>query len=1230
MPDGMGTLYPDPELAFVIRDQTFRQAAQYACAYVKGTVHLWPKQWDVRWGIKVQGRERLPATLMGDSAGAALALGLAKLAGTMTKGGKRTERLHALELERVALTAVLDPAGRLRAVGGLWEKLLAAAQEAGELGLLRTVVVAKEQRGVPEQMEQPDAFPLRIIRIATLDDAVKKLYEEHGPRAFVRRYEQQQRATMEILDRVVPIEKYYRTLPLLRAVPQERLLRASHSPRTEAPELRLHTGDIVRWEEELSHERITYERHTVEKVLSDFRKVMATAGSKVPRFIVLGPPGSGKTTLAKYLAWRAAQGSLHVRGQQLVPVYVQLRAWEAWAIRSKYPNADLPEYLTKWYKIPRAPSAEQWQQWFRRGEVLLLLDGLDEITAHPSFLATLKTTLTTFTMCPTVLTCRTVSFEQHKALCPDMPVFTLAGLEKAQRDAYIHNFPAAYPERFHPYALIEQLDRTPQLHPLATNPLLLSILCYVVDDVEGVTLPATRGELYEKAVEKLLTRPQRVKVRYPGHEPDIDEKKAILERTALALFVKGGRSLTFTSRELGQELKKALRAEGYDRDPAPWANALRVDLTHNSGILRGSTKHGYFFLHLTVQEFLVAAALARVANEQGWEADIAVTGKQSRVSHLVDCKGWDPRWQEVIVLMAGQLQDPRPLLNLLADENTDDVFRHRLTLAVACLPALKATAHHALSTLMDHLTTCAFSLWWQHQVRYTEAAVPHLTRTLPALGEVQRQLVGAPLLEGLCQRLHEGNKRTRLCAAQALGLMGSAVAHHPGVLSALLYGVLHDKDERVRRSAAQALGQIGGAAAQHPEVLPALLDALGNPGAGGRVEAAQALGLMGWTAMQHAEVLPALLAALRDGDKRVRGEATLALGQIGAVAQHSEVLPVLLDALRGVDKDIRMYAVQALGQMGDTAVQHAEVLPALLAALRDEDERVRGEAAKALGRMRSDTVQHAEVLPALLAALRDGHQEVRDEAALALGQTAETAMQYPEVLPALLEGLRDTDEEIRAAAVFALALMGDAVPYHAEVLLALLNIVQCDPDEFTREGAEWALGQLGEIAMQHPEVLPALLEGLDSTDAFVRRHAAQALGQFEEAVTYHAQHPEVLSALLHVVLHDTDEAVRRQAAVALGRIGGTAAHHKEVLLMLLNILLHSTEIFLLWDAVCVLGGLGEAAVQHPEMFSTLLRALRRAKGYVREGVAHVLGWLMAQGVRIFAEGRGRWAWRHIG
>ena len=75
--DGSGLCYPAPNLAFVRRDPTFREAERDACTYVKDA-GLWKPDQDVRW--RVERRDGQPiTTLTGSSMGFAFALGLAKL-----------------------------------------------------------------------------------------------------------------------------------------------------------------------------------------------------------------------------------------------------------------------------------------------------------------------------------------------------------------------------------------------------------------------------------------------------------------------------------------------------------------------------------------------------------------------------------------------------------------------------------------------------------------------------------------------------------------------------------------------------------------------------------------------------------------------------------------------------------------------------------------------------------------------------------------------------------------------------------------------------------------------------------------------------------------------------------------------------------------------------------------------------------------------------------------------
>ena len=330
------------------------QAAEaQALACVAGTLRWWPaaERADVRWRLGRSDGEPL-LRLQGGSAGAALALAVAKLC------APPGERLAALDLAQVAVTATIDEAGNLGAVAGLWEKLQAAALQAANLSLLRRVVVADQQAGVPPELLRPNAVPLRVIRAATLAQAVGEIYEEHGPRFAVREHERQACADLDILGRPAPIAAHYQALPLLREVPARAPARevrgGERRPDAKDGEEKsaLRLVDILRWEEEQGAEAVRYETVTaqVEPLFADFHAVVKDAKTAVPRFVVLGPPGSGKSTLAQYLTWHAADGALRAAGRPVLPARVRLREWEAWAVKSSAPETSLPEYLAAVYQ----------------------------------------------------------------------------------------------------------------------------------------------------------------------------------------------------------------------------------------------------------------------------------------------------------------------------------------------------------------------------------------------------------------------------------------------------------------------------------------------------------------------------------------------------------------------------------------------------------------------------------------------------------------------------------------------------------------------------------------------------------------------------------------------------------------------------------------------------------------------------------------------------------------
>ncbi|HZU70780.1 MAG TPA: HEAT repeat domain-containing protein [Ktedonobacteraceae bacterium] len=231
------------------------------------------------------------------------------------------------------------------------------------------------------------------------------------------------------------------------------------------------------------------------------------------------------------------------------------------------------------------------------------------------------------------------------------------------------------------------------------------------------------------------------------------------------------------------------------------------------------------------------------------------------------------------------------------------------------------------------------------------------------------------------------------------------------------------------------------------------------------------------------------------------------------------------------DPTIRIKAEAALLKLRETAI------PILLGALKDQDKQIRINAATALALFRDKATT-----PGLLTALiEDSKVEVRREAAKALkgigdrtavislfralhdvdGEVRITVIETlgntgdVKVIPNLLEVLSDLDEEVRNAVSDVLIKFGK------KAVSGLLEVLHSKP--FAKARAAKVLGIIGD-----PTAVPELLTALDNQgDKVLRREAAVALGRIGG--------DEAISGLLGA-LHDQESFVRQAAATALGRI----------------------------------------------------------------------------------------------
>jgi hypothetical protein len=202
--------------------------------------------------------------------------------------------------------------------------------------------------------------------------------------------------------------------------------------------------------------------------------------------LILGEPGSGKTItllqLARDLIARAEQEL-----DRRIPVVLNLSSWAA----EKQTIAKwIVEELNSKYQVNRKIG----QQWVEKQELLLLLDGLDEIrdlekrnacvTALNAFQQEQATEM--------VVCCRVKDYEQLGALLKLQSALVLQPLTKAQIQSYLDCLQSNLTVL--KTLLIEDMT----LQELAQSPLLLNIMVLAYQGIEIVDIPVSTIALNRK------------------------------------------------------------------------------------------------------------------------------------------------------------------------------------------------------------------------------------------------------------------------------------------------------------------------------------------------------------------------------------------------------------------------------------------------------------------------------------------------------------------------------------------------------------------------------------------------------------------------------------------------------------------------------------------------------------------------------------------------------------
>jgi predicted NACHT family NTPase len=932
-------------------------------------------------------------------------------------------------------------------------------------------------------------------------------------------------------------------LPQVHEIPKDHQRRLRESNQLEA-EMSL---------EELERFKQAYYQQSIRPILETIHESITNNYYTV----VLGDPGSGKSTFLQYIALDWAELPVKELALKPLPLLIELRTY----IRNRDAQ-QCKDFLGFFHQSSGAIchlNQHELHERLKAGKAIVMFDGLDEVF-EPGKREDLITDIIRFTneypQVGVVVTSRPIGYKPQRLRDANFRHFMLQDLEAEQIAEFIH--------RWHDLTFNNEVDKTKKrerlqtainssraIRELAGNPLLLTMMAILNRNQE---LPRDRPELYNQSSRLLLHQwdVERELVEDEKLDPktiDYKDKQAMLRQVAYRMQAneKGLAGNLISAENLEDILTDYLKKKEFS-DARDKARRIIHQLRTRNFILCFLGADYYAFVHRTFLEYFCA-----------WEFVWQFEKTQNlTIAGLIDetfGKHWqDESWQEVLCLIAGMIEAKfvgEILEYLMAQDGEKEKFIN-LFLAAKCLSEVRnrtgivPTATQLLNRLKGltkydlnyyyepyspeyeketHLvyeirtkSVVAVATVWQEDsdtLTWLQAHAQSDNSSTVRRAAVQEIARGwqehpdtLPMLQARAQS--DDNWAVRQAAVQELA---RGWKEHPDTLPILQACVQSDDDFNVRSAAVEELAR---GWQEHPDTLP-ILQALVQSDDDSSVRCVTVQQLArGWK--EHPDTLPILQAhAQSDDDHLVRRGAVQELAR--GWKEHPDTLPILqARAQSDDDSSVRCVIVQELARGWK---EHPDTLPILQArAQSDDDSSVRCVIVQELAR---GWKEHPDTLPILQArAQSDDNWAVRRGA---VQELARGWKEHPDTLPILqARAQSDNSSIVRQAAVQELARGWQE---HLGTLPMLQARAQSDNSSIVRQAA---VQELARGWKEHPDTLPMLQARVQSDDDSDVRRAA-----VEEIARGWKEHPDTLPMLQARVQSDDDSDVRRAAVEEIAR-----------------------------------------------------------------------------------------------
>ncbi len=374
-----------------------------------------------------------------------------------------------------------------------------------------------------------------------------------------------------------------------------------------------------------------------------------SAAMRYAKLIVLGKPGAGKTMFLKHLALQCIVGEF---APELVPIFISFRDFVA-----SNSALNLLDYIAwQFTKDSRPLETTTLRQLLSQGKFLIVIDGLDEVKTSDrrAICQHLRRFTEWFPHNRYIISCRHgveyCNFEQFTEV-------EIADFENEQ----ITNFAAKW---FEPHDVaknfnfLRNLKKNVLIQELATNPLLLTLLCISFN--ESADFPSSRSEIYEEGLDIMFKQWDISRSIDRDAEDSLSrqQEKELLCTMALQTFEQ--KQYLFKEIELELFICSYLNNLASDIGHQTQTNSRKLlkSIEAKHGLLVEQAKKVYSFSHLAFQEYLTARKF--VFKE---DSPVSTAMLLHLVKHITE-----ERWRDIFLLVAEMSPQADMLFQMMSQQ----------------------------------------------------------------------------------------------------------------------------------------------------------------------------------------------------------------------------------------------------------------------------------------------------------------------------------------------------------------------------------------------------------------------------------------------------------------------------------------------------------------------------------------------------------------------------------